>query len=115
MAWHHIVIVYPTESLEEAVTRPHRLFCSFDGEEGWRSNRRAKKLARKFGREWIRGEAEGQPRYVKTRVEPFSHDQLFAADPQEEARRLPRRKDRVLPFRENPPPWLDPDDAGKKE
>jgi hypothetical protein len=72
--WHSIVIVERGQSIQEACTHPNQFLCSYDG--SIYGDREAKKMAKRAGKEYIFAHGPGQPRYVKTPMEPFGEEEL---------------------------------------
>jgi len=64
-----MVIKYPGQSMQEACLHAEQFICAYDGDVY--GKREAKKLARRDAREYIRQSKVGQPRLVKTPVNPL--------------------------------------------
>jgi hypothetical protein len=64
--------------MQEAGAHPDQLLCSFDG--AVYGDREAKKMARRAGRDYISSRGPGQPRLVKTPLEPYSEAEWDALD-----------------------------------
>jgi hypothetical protein len=73
--WWSMVVQMRGQSMQEACAHPEQLLCSYDG--GIYGDRQAKKMAKKVGRDYIfKGANVGQPRLVKTPMEPFGAEEL---------------------------------------
>lgn len=73
--WWSMVVQLPGQSMPEAVAHPERFLCSYDG--SIYGDRQAKKMAKRAGRDYIfKGANYGQPRLVKTPMEPFGPEEL---------------------------------------
>jgi hypothetical protein len=72
--WHSIVIKWRGQSMQEATGNPNQMLGSFDGSVY--GDRQAKKMAKKLGREYIRSGGPGQPRYVKSPLEPYGEEEM---------------------------------------
>ncbi len=73
--WWSIVVQYPGQSMPEAIVHPEQFLCSYDG--GIYGDRQAKKMAKRVGRDYIsKGANYGQPRAVKTPMEPFGPEEF---------------------------------------
>jgi hypothetical protein len=55
--------------MQESCAHPEQWLCSYDG--SIYGDRSAKKMAKRVGRQYIFAGGPGQPRYVKTPMEPF--------------------------------------------
>jgi hypothetical protein len=73
--WWSCVVQLPGQAMQEATAHPEQFLCAYDG--GIYGDRQAKKMARRAGREYISTGGIGQPRLVKTPMEPFG-DEEFA-------------------------------------
>ena len=60
--------------MSEVILDQARFLCSFDG--GAHGDRQAKKMAKRVGKEYIHTGAPGQPRLVKSPLEPWNNDGL---------------------------------------
>jgi hypothetical protein len=72
--WWSIVVQFRGEAMRDAVADPTRLLCSFDG--SIHGDREAKKMAKGVGHDYIKADGPGQPRLVKTPMEPWGADEL---------------------------------------
>jgi hypothetical protein len=72
--WYSIFVQLPSQSMQQATAHPEQMLCAYDA--GIYGDRQAKKMARRVGREYIRSRGPGQPRLVKTPLEPYSADEL---------------------------------------
>lgn len=73
--WWSMVVQLRGQSMQEACAHPEQFLCSYDGSVY--GDRQAKKMAKKVGRDYIfRGANVGQPRLVKTPMEPFGAEEL---------------------------------------
>jgi hypothetical protein len=75
MAWWSMVVVHRGQSAREAVANPEQWLCMYDG--AIYGDRQAKKMAKKVGRDYIRANGPGQPRLIKSPLEPLG-DEEFA-------------------------------------
>ncbi len=71
--WWSTVVQIRGQSMQEATGNPGQFLCAYDG--ALHGDRQAKKMAKKIGREYISGGGPGQPRLVKTPLEPFGEDE----------------------------------------
>lgn len=69
-----MVIQLRGQSIQEAVVHPRQFLCSYDGDVY--GDREAKKMAKRVGRDYIRKGGPGQPRLVKSPLEPFGEDEV---------------------------------------
>lgn len=75
--WWSMVVQLRGQSMQEACAHPEQFLCSYDGSVY--GDRQAKKMAKKIGRDYIfKGANVGQPRLVKTPMEPFGKEELVA-------------------------------------
>jgi hypothetical protein len=72
--WHSIVIKHGGQSMQEACANPEQFLCSYDG--AIYGEREAKKMAKRVGKDYIFSGGPGQPRHVKTPMEPFGEDEF---------------------------------------
>jgi hypothetical protein len=67
--WYSMVVQYRGQSMQEACLHAEQFLCAYDSD--LYGKREAKKLARQAGRDYIfRGANVGQPRLVKTPMDP---------------------------------------------
>jgi hypothetical protein len=75
VAWWSIVIEHRGQPAREAAAHPEQYLCSYDGSVY--GDRRAKKMAKKVAREYIfKGANIGQPRLIKSPMEPFGEEEF---------------------------------------
>lgn len=73
--WWSMVVQFRGQSMQEASANPAQFLCSYDG--AVYGDRQAKKMAKKVGRDYIfHGANAGQPRLVKTPMEPFGPEEF---------------------------------------
>lgn len=73
--WWSMVVQLRRQSMREAILDPTQFLCSYDG--SIYGDRAAKKMAKKVGRDYIyHGLNVGQPRLVKTPMEPFGPEEF---------------------------------------
>jgi hypothetical protein len=73
--WWSMVVQLRGQSMQEASAHPEQFLCCYDGSVY--GDRQAKKMAKKVGRDYIfKGANVGQPRLVKTPMEPFGKEEL---------------------------------------
>jgi hypothetical protein len=71
--WHSIVVQFRGQPMREACANPSQLLCSYDG--AIYGDREAKKMAKRVGKEYIFAHGPGQPRYVKSPMQPFGEEE----------------------------------------
>lgn len=74
--WWGIYVQFRGERMQDIVSERSRYLGAFDGDA--HGDRQAKKLAKQIGKDYIATGSPGQPRLVKSPLEPFNND-LFAA------------------------------------
>ena len=72
--WWSCVVQFRGQPMQEATAHPEQLLCSYDG--AIYGDRQAKKMARRAGREYISEGGPGQPRLVKTPMEPYGEEEI---------------------------------------
>ncbi len=72
--WWSIVVKQRGQSMREATATRSQLLCSYDGSVY--GDRQAKKMARGVGSDYIKAGGPGQPRLVKTPMEPFGPEEF---------------------------------------
>lgn len=71
--WHSIVIQHRGQSMQEACAHRDQFLCCYDG--SIYGDREAKKMAKRVGKDYIFSDGPGQPRHVKTPMEPFGEEE----------------------------------------